>query len=157
MTFEALVAAGHPEREQHDVGGGHQREGVGHGRAQPEAAKDRGSRRERRKATEAEGATLDSPVQNAPPHGQQGVVHGEGVAHTVTGLDAERGDGQADEGARHGDELHVAAHAPPGGEDIERDPRPGEAAVQLVHALRACRGRRRRRNKSMQTLFNVHK
>lgn len=89
-------------------------------------------------------------MQNAPPHGQQGVIHGEGVAHTVAGLDAERGDGQADEGAGHGGELHVAAHAPPGGEDVERDPRPGEAGVQLVHALGTCMGTRGRKNKSMQ-------
>lgn len=41
VTFEALVAAGHPEGEQHDVGGGHQREGAGHWRAKSEAAKQR--------------------------------------------------------------------------------------------------------------------
>lgn len=47
VTFEALVAAGHPEGEQHDVGGGHQREGARQGRAKSEAARDRGLGRER--------------------------------------------------------------------------------------------------------------
>lgn len=165
MSSEALAAAGHPEGEQHDVGGGHQREGAGDGRAQPEAAKDKRLRKEGRKegsagqVTGGEEAPLGSPVQNAPPHGQQGVVHGEGVAHAVAGLDAEGGDGQADEGAGHGGELHVAADAPPGGEDVEGDPRPGEAGVQLVHTLRAWRKEdEEEKHVDMQhrcTLFNV--
>lgn len=31
----------------------------------------------------------DSPVQNAPSHGQQSVIHGQGVTHTVAGLNEE--------------------------------------------------------------------
>lgn len=30
-----------------------------------------------------------SPVQNAPPHGQEGVVHGQSVTRAVGGLDEE--------------------------------------------------------------------
>lgn len=142
VTFEALVAAGHPEGEQHDVGGGHQREGAGHGCAQSEAAKQKQRFREGARVTpwQQERPSVGSPVKNTPPHGQQGVVHGEGVAHAVAGLDEERADGQADKGAWHGGELHVAAHTPPGGEDVERDPRTGEAGVEFVDAHGACKG-----------------
>lgn len=58
------------------------------------------------------------PVKNAPPHGQEGVVHGQSVTHAVAGLDEEGGDGQADQGSGGGGELHVAAQATPGGEDV---------------------------------------
>lgn len=57
-------------------------------------------------------------MQNAPPHGQEGVVHGQSVTHAVGGLDEERGDGQADQEPGGGGELHVAAHTTPGGEDV---------------------------------------
>lgn len=76
-------------------------------------------------------------MQNAPSHGQQGVVRGQAVAHAVAGLDEEGGDGQADQRARRGGELHVAAHAAPRREDVQRDAQAGEVGVQLAHALRA--------------------
>ena len=55
----------------------------------------------------------DSPVQNAPSHGQQSIVHSQGITHTVAGLDEERGDGQADQGAGERGEFHVTAHTTP--------------------------------------------
>lgn len=54
-----------------------------------------------------------SPVQNAPSHGQQGIIHGQGVTHTVAGLYEERGDGQTDERARDHREFYMAAHTTP--------------------------------------------
>lgn len=57
-------------------------------------------------------------MQNAPPHGQESVVHSQSVTHTVGGLDEERRDGQADQESGGGSELHVAAHTTPGGEDV---------------------------------------
>lgn len=57
-------------------------------------------------------------MQNAPPHGQEGVVHNQSVAHAVGGLDEERGHSQADQASGAGGELHVAAHPTPGGEDV---------------------------------------
>lgn len=59
-----------------------------------------------------------TPVQNAPPHGQEGIVHGQSVTHAVGGLDEERRDGQADQESGGGGELHWAAHTTPGGEDV---------------------------------------
>lgn len=59
-----------------------------------------------------------SPVQNAPSHGQQSVVHSQGVIHTSAGLNDKRGHGQSDERTRDSGELYVATHAAPGGEDI---------------------------------------
>lgn len=55
----------------------------------------------------------DSPVQNAPSHGQQGIVHSQGITHTVAGLNEERGDSQADQGAGERGEFHVTAHTTP--------------------------------------------
>lgn len=57
-------------------------------------------------------------MQNAPPHGQEGIVHGQSVTHAVGGLDEERRDGQADQESGGGGELHGAAHTTPGGEDV---------------------------------------
>lgn len=55
----------------------------------------------------------DSPVKNAPSHGQQSVVHGQGIVHTVAGLNEERGDGQTDQRAGDGGEFNVAGHTTP--------------------------------------------
>ena len=55
----------------------------------------------------------DSPVQNAPSHGQQSVVHGQGVTHTVAGLDEERGDGQTDHRAGDRGEFYMATNSTP--------------------------------------------
>lgn len=60
----------------------------------------------------------DSPVQNAPSHGQQSVVHGQGVIHTVAGLDEERGDGQTDQRAGDSREFYMATHTAPRREDV---------------------------------------
>lgn len=55
----------------------------------------------------------DSPVESTPPHGQQGVVHGEGVADTVAGLNVQGGNGEADQRARGRRQLDVAAQTSP--------------------------------------------
>lgn len=62
-----------------------------------------------------------SPVQDAPSHGQQSVVHSQGVVHTVGGLNYKGGHSQADQRARYGGELHMAVHTPPRRVDIQGD------------------------------------
>lgn len=58
-------------------------------------------------------SSADSPVQNAPSHGQQSVIHSQSVVHTPAGLDEERADGQADQRARDRGELYMAVHTTP--------------------------------------------
>lgn len=55
----------------------------------------------------------DSPVQNAPSHGQQSVIHSQGIIHTVAGLYEERGDGEADQRAGDSCEFYMATHTTP--------------------------------------------
>ena len=79
-------------------------------------------------------------MESAPPHGQQSVVHGEGITLTVAGLDEEEGDGEADERAGGRGQLDMAAQTPPGRVHVQGHPLTPQVGIQLVHTLGAWAG-----------------
>lgn len=143
VSSKVLVAISHFEGQQHDIGGRHQGEGAGHWITQPAAQRyERADTRyeklhvgmlaaiiyEKKHYIFLEETTffinikreicspmkvVDSPVQNAPSHGQQSIIHSQGVIHTVAGLNEERGHSQTDKGARNSSELYMATYTTP--------------------------------------------